>query len=153
MDQKDKTSIASVLVREPDEARKRLVLGLAIPSGGAVSVRPASFKDRTEYRKALVEHQRRAQQTYVDEVASKLCDLGLAVRAFPLANSIVVGGDRTLTIQDHRDPVHRYRQLFRQGVGRQSDLINSCAARLRPRRRSATTGAASMPSVRPGAAA
>ena len=68
------------------------MLGLASPSGGAVSVRPASFKDRTEYRKALVEHQRRAQQTYVDEVASKLCDLGLAVRAFPLANTIVVEG-------------------------------------------------------------
>ena len=92
MDQRDKESIATVLVREPEEARKRLILGLASPSGAAVKIRPASFKDRTEYRKALVEHQRRAQQTYVDEVVSELSDLGLVVRAFPLANTIVVEG-------------------------------------------------------------
>ena len=92
MDQTDKASIASVLVREPEEARKRLVLGLASPSGTVLKVRPTSFKDRKQYRAALVEHQRHAQQTYVDEVASELTELGLAVRTFPLTNTIVVEG-------------------------------------------------------------
>ena len=97
MDQMEKTSIASVLVREPKESRKRLVLGLTSPTSKVAELGNASFKDRTEYRKALVEHQRRTQQAYVDGLATKLCRHGLTVHAYPLTNTIVVeGGARQL---------------------------------------------------------
>ena len=80
------------MVREPEEARMRLVLGLASPSGRVVKVVQASFKDRTEYRKALVERKRHMQEAYVAKVASKLSRHGLVVRSYPLTNTIVVEG-------------------------------------------------------------
>lgn len=102
MDQKDKTYIATVLLRA-GTANKRLVLGLASPSGIVVEVDQARFKNRTEYRKALVERQRRAQQKDVDKVVAKLVNQGLDVRTFPLVNTIVVQGSASLLAEALND--------------------------------------------------
>ena len=92
MDQKDKASIASILDRDPKDVHRRLVLGLASPSRSAVKVGEASIKNRTEYRKALIERQRSLQTAYVHRVAAKLSEHGLVVQAHPLTNTIVVEG-------------------------------------------------------------
>ena len=98
----DKASIESVLDRHP-EIHARLVLGLASPPGDAGDIGRESFGSRTEYRKALIERQRKVRGGIVTGFAKELRDSGLDAVAYQLTNTIVVEGIASKLIDALRD--------------------------------------------------
>ena len=92
MDRKGKESIVFALREGPKGTRTRLVLGLTPPPTVPGKFVPADFKTRKEYRQALINSQLDVQQSHVDIAVSNLSLQGLDVRAYPLANTIVVEG-------------------------------------------------------------
>ena len=70
-----------------------MVLGLTPPPDVSVGVVPGRFRSRNEYRRALIDSQSGAKKKErVERVTCSLTERGLAVHAYPSANTVVVEG-------------------------------------------------------------